>query len=230
MLTLHPEPRTYRPQPRNFLGTMEVFQGLPEDALKDLEGRMVEKKFAKGEGIYLSGDPALYVWFVKSGHVKATVDTSTGRCQTLCMVGQGQMFGSCCCLGGGSHPCNAAAAEDVIALRMPTQDFLALAARYAKVSAALVGQISRRLRVAKDTQAFEQETVEKRILRILLELVKDYGDAIPLTRRALAEMAGTTVETAIRTFVHLEAAGLVSSTRGLITVRDRKALAARLAA
>jgi CRP/FNR family transcriptional regulator len=69
-------------------------------------------------------------------------------------------------------------------------------------------------------QTFDQESVEKRILHILVNLVAEFGNTIPLTRREIAEMTGTTVETCIRTFSNLEKEGLVSSARGKITVKS----------
>jgi CRP-like cAMP-binding protein len=69
-------------------------------------------------------------------------------------------------------------------------------------------------------QTFEQESVEKRILHVLADMVLEFGNTIPLTRREIAEMAGTTVETSIRTFSKLEGEGLVSTSRGRIFVRD----------
>ncbi len=100
------------------------------------------------------------------------------------------------------------------------QDFLGLMDKYPEMSKAVVTQLSKRLRQAKDMQVFDQESVEKRILHILVNLVTEFGNTIPLTRREIAEMTGTTVETCIRTFSELEREGLVSSSRGKITVKS----------
>lgn len=94
----------------------------------------------------------------------------------------------------------------------------------------MIAQISDRLRRSKDTQAFDQETVEKRILHVLKELVEEFGTTIPLTRREVAEMVGTTVETSIRTFSRFEDEGLVATSRGRILVKNLKDLADRLEA
>jgi len=70
--------------------------------------------------------------------------------------------------------------------------------------------------------------VEKRILHVLVNLVSEFGNTIPLTRREIAEMAGTTVETSIRTFSRLEEEGLVSTSRGRIMVKDGQKLRDRI--
>lgn len=210
------------------LGGMEIFRKLPKEALREIEAKMVERKFAKGTTILLEGEPADRVWFVKEGHIKAMTQAANGRTQTLCMVSRNGMFGSCCSLGGGQYPCHVEAETDVTVFSLPLADFTALVVRYPQVSFVLSEQLSRKLRQAKQTQSVDQESVEKRILHSLVDLVREFGNTIPLTRREIAEIAGTTVETAIRTFSKLEADKLVSSTRGRITIKDVALLVERL--
>jgi len=218
------------PATRNFLPTMRIFKNVPEDALRDIERRMVEKRYHKQETISLEGDPAECVWFVKEGHVKAVAHVASGRCQTLCMVGPRGMFGACCSFGGGKYPCHSVAETDVTVVTLPMVDFTVMLSKYPQIGLALVGEISERLRLSKHTQTYDQEVVEKRILHALLRLVAEFGNTIPLTRREVAEMVGTTVETSIRTFSRLEAEGLVSTSRGRITVKNAGDLARKLEA
>lgn len=206
---------------------MEVLKSLPVDRLAEFEKKMIERKFQKGAPIFLEGDPAEYVWFVKEGHVKAVIHSAEGKDMTLCMVGANSMFGTCCCFGGGQYPCNSMAETDTTVVAYPMRDFMELLERYPEMSKAVVRALSERLRQSKDMQVFEQESVEKRILHVLVGLVSEFGNTIPLTRREIAEMCGTTVETCIRTFSHLEKEGLVSSTRGKITVRNVRDLMER---
>ena len=217
-----------KPAPKSFLATMDIFKKLPAAVLQEVERRMVEKRYIKHDPIFLEGDPAESVWFVKEGHVKAGNTAANGRCQTLCLVGPHSMFGTCCCLGGGEYPCSSVAESDVTVVSLPMKDFMVLLTRYPEISTALVAHISQRLRQSKNMQTFEQESVEKRILHVLLNLVGEFGNTIPLTRREIAEMAGTTVETSIRTFSRFEEEGLVSTTRGRITLKSTKDLNDRM--
>jgi CRP/FNR family transcriptional regulator len=205
---------------KSFISTLEIFKKLPPSQLSEIEKKMVERKFAKGESLFLEGDPAEYVWFVKEGHVKAVIHTANGRDLTLCMVGSNSMFGTCCCFGGEEYPCHSVAETETTVVAYPMQDFLNLMDRYPEISKSIVSHLSKRLRQAKDMQTFDQESVEKRILHILVNLVAEFGNTIPLTRREIAEMTGTTVETCIRTFSGFEKEGLVSSARGKITIKS----------
>jgi CRP-like cAMP-binding protein len=206
--------------PKSFISTLDVFKKLPASQLAEIEKKMVEKKFAKGESLFLEGDPAEFVWFIKEGHVKAVIHTANGRDLTLCMMGANSMFGTCCCFGGGAYPCHSVAETDITVASYPMQDFLSLMEQYPEISNAVVAQLSKRLRQSKDMQTFEQESVEKRILHVLVNLVAEFGNTIPLTRREISEMTGTNVETCIRTFSNLEKEGLVSSARGKITIKN----------
>ncbi|HJT23595.1 MAG TPA: Crp/Fnr family transcriptional regulator [bacterium] len=213
--------------PKSFVSSLEIFKKLPSVVLAEVEKKMAEKKYAKGESLFLEGDPAENVWFVKEGHVKAVIHTAGGKDLTLCMMGVNNLFGTCCCFGGGRYPCHTVAETEVTVVSYPMQDFLSLMGKYPEMSKAVILQLSNRLRQSKDMQAFDKESVEKRILHILVNLVAEFGNTIPLTRREIAEMAGTTVETSIRTFSAFEKDGLVSSVRGKITVKNLQHLVDR---
>ena len=214
--------------PKGLLASFEIFKKLPAEVLLEAEKTVFEKKYAKGDSIFLEGDPADYVWFVKEGHVKAVIHSAVGRDVTLCMNGSQTMFGSCCCFGEKTYPCHGMAETDATILAYPMREFLGLLDRHPALSHAVVEELSRRLRQSKGMQAFEQESVEKRILHVLTGLTGEFGNTIPLTRKEIAEMAGTTVETCIRTFSKLEKEGLVSSARGRIIIRNVKDLVERV--
>ncbi len=228
MLTINRARMGYLQAPfKKFLSTIEIFKNAPAGALQEIEGKMIEKKFTRHESIFLEGDSAEFVWFVKEGHVKAMVNAASGRCQTLCMMGAQNMFGTCCGLSG-QYPCHSVAETDVTVVAIPIADFRSFLGKYPGVALALVVHLSKRLRQSKGMQTFEQESVEKRILHVLVELFEEFGNTIPLTRREIAEMAGTTVETSIRTFSRLEEEGLVSTARGKIVIKDAQDLSDRI--
>jgi CRP-like cAMP-binding protein len=213
---------------KGFMSGMDIFKKLPPVRLAEIEKKMVEKKYAKGAVIHLEGDPAESVWFVKEGHVKAMVYTPNGRSVNLCVVGTKGMFGSCCCFSNGEYPCQGVAETDTTVYAFPMKDFLELLNQYPEMSRSVVEMVSKRLRHSKGTQVFEQESVEKRVLHVLLNMVEEFGKTIPMTRREIAEIAGTTVETCIRTFSTFEDEGLVSTERGKITVLNQQALTDRI--
>jgi CRP/FNR family transcriptional regulator len=64
------------------------------------------------------------------------------------------------------------------------------------------------------------ERVEQRLARTLLMLSAKLGPTLPFTRQELADMAGTTTETAIRITSQLKERRIIHSGRGKITILD----------
>lgn len=224
MLTMtRTKPAAYPRTQKSVLATMEPFKNLSPLALKDLESQVIEKKYEKRESIFLEDDRADYIWFVKEGHVKEVHHLPDGRDITLCMVGADGMFGISA-FNGGEYGFHSVAETDVTVLSFPIRAFQALMSKFPEVAKAVLSKISKLLSQSKETQTFSQESAERRLLHVLVEMVGEFGDTVPLTRREIAEMAGTAVETAIRTFTRLENEGFIKSVPGKIIVKKLDAL------
>jgi CRP-like cAMP-binding protein len=84
-------------------------------------------------------------------------------------------------------------------------------------------QLAQRLRAAHEQlRSFAHDPVPARLARALLAAARE-GEA-RVTRRALAEAAGTTVETAIRVLRRFERAGWIRGEVRLVHVVDEPAL------
>ena len=68
------------------------------------------------------------------------------------------------------------------------------------------------------------ERVEQRLASVLLMLSSKLSLTLPFTRQNIADMVGTTTETAIRVMSQLKDRGIIRSTRGKITILDEKKL------
>jgi len=215
-------------RPKNStLSMMPLFKNLSSDALQDLKKNMVEKKYAKRESIFLEDDQAEFVWFVQEGHVKEIHHAPDGRSNTLCMVGPNGLFGASA-FNGGDYGFHCVAETDCAVISFHVQYFLDFMGKHTQVARDILSKISILLRRAEDMHKFSHESAENRVLHVLLELAGEFGDVIPLTRREIAEMAGTSVETCIRTCVRLQEAGLLKSMNGRVMVRDAVGLRDRM--
>lgn len=198
---------------------MSFFGYIPSDDFWEIENHMVWKKYAKRESIFLENDLAESIWFVKAGHVKEINHSANGRDNTICMVGANGMFGVSA-FNGGEYGFHCVAETDATVVSFPIQFFHELMEKYPPIAREVLSIISKLLRRSKDMQTYSQESAEKRILHILVEMVREFGNVIPLTRKEIAEMAGTAVETCIRACVRLEEAGFMKSVHGQITVKN----------
>jgi len=66
--------------------------------------------------------------------------------------------------------------------------------------------------------------VEQRLARTLLMLSAKLGSTLPFTRQEIADMAGTTTETAIRITSQLKERGIIGSVRGKIIILNETKL------
>lgn len=209
------------------LAAIEIFKKIPATGMAEVERNVTEHRYAKRQTLFLEEDPADSLWFVKEGYVKEVTHTAEGRSLTLCLAGPGGILGTAC-FGGGEYGCHGVAETDAVVLSIPIRYFQELMGKYPVLARETVARISKLLRQSKDMHAFAQESAEKRVLHVLLSLVDEFGSAFSLTRREIAELAGTAVETTIRVVSRLQKEGFFQTNRGKFILRDRQALVERL--
>lgn len=220
--SIHPQTAAITP-----LSTLNLFQKVPPAGLMKIREQMVEKTYLKSETIFLEDEPANLVWFVKAGHVKEVHHSVNGRSRTICTVGPNGLFGVSAFVGG-NYGFHSIAETEVTVLSIPIYSLQGLMEKWPELAVAVLNHISKSLRKSKDVMRFAQETAEKRLLHVLVEMAGDYGNAIPLSRKEIAEMAGVAVETCIRTFKRLEGEGSLVLSRNRILVRDLDDLKERI--
>jgi CRP-like cAMP-binding protein len=121
------------------------------------------------------------------------------------------------------YPSGAEAVTDGSAWWLRRAAFLQLLDEEPRLGLEILTIVSRRLREAQDRlRSFAHDPVPARLAQALLGAISD-GEA-HLTRRALAEVAGTTVETAIRVLRRFEQGGVIRGEVGRVCVLDEEAL------
>jgi CRP-like cAMP-binding protein len=203
--------------------TMDIFQSTSFEDLQEIERHMLVRKYARRESIFREDDQADFVWLVKQGHVKEIHHSEEGRHTTLCMVGAKGLFGISA-FNGGSYGFDCMAESDATVLSFPIRSFQSLMGKYPEMGRIVVSEIAKLLRQSRNRQILSQESAEKRLLQVLVEMGVEFGDTIPLTRKLIASMAGTSVETCIRTFSRLKNAGLITSGNRKIMVKNAEFL------
>ena len=199
---------------QSFLATVEPFKHLSGIEQRSLFQLAKEMRYAKGETIFREGDLCNAVWVVKTGRVHLMKFLSDGKVSTTCVMALGDPF---CCLPAldrKEYPVDAVAAEESILLRVPIEAFHKAMAASPTFSQQTLCLFCERLREVEYRSCMLHEAAETRLAQVLLTLSKKFGQTIPLTRTELAEIAGTTPETAIRTLSRFKARGLISSSRG----------------
>jgi CRP-like cAMP-binding protein len=216
-----------------FLRSSPVFAGLPASELGALAASAREESCRAREYLFREGDPALSLWLVKSGHVRIVRHSRTGRDVVLELLGPGEIFGGVAVIERRPYPAAAQATEPSVVVRIPAEVAVGLAERHPSVVREMALLIGRRLRTAHDSvTSLAVEPVEARLAATLLRLADKEGlrtkrgVELPyhLTRQSLADMSGTTVETAIRVVSRWLRDALVEERAGRLLLRDRAGL------
>src|SRR5262245_44661920 len=212
-----------------------IFAGLPATDLAVLVASAREQRLQAREPIFAEGDPALWFCLVVEGRVRIFRQSKAGKDVVLELLGPGEPFGGVAVIERRPYPASAEAIEPTIILKIPQDVIVAMAERHASIVREMALRIGRRLRAAHDTvKSLAVDPVESRLAATLLRLAKQEGEpdrggvtlGISLTRRTLAEMSGTTVESAIRVMTRWQRDGLVRQSGRRLVLTDAEALRA----
>ena len=183
--------------------------------------------YEKGEEVFREGAPAADLCFVVLGRVKV-VKAGPQRDVILGLFGPGEPVGAVAAFEGRRFPASAVAIEPSTILRVPERAFFATIDSHPEmVRSLLQGLMLRQLEITRRL-ADLTAPVEQRIARFFLTLAARLGRttgeglAIPLvlSRLEIAELTGTTVETAIRVMSRWGKEDLVATTPDGFVVRD----------
>jgi CRP/FNR family transcriptional regulator len=202
-----------------------IFSGLADEELDELAELAGERRLAPDEYVFWEGDAPEWFYVVAAGRVKVLKHSSLGKEFIVAFFGPGEMFGEVAVFENKPYPASSQAVEETVILSIRRQQFLSFLAQRPQVALRIIGVLGGRLRDAQDRlKDFAGERVEQRLSRTLLMLSAKLGATLPFTRQEIADMAGTTTETAIRFMSRLKEGRIIRSTRGSITILDETRL------
>lgn len=212
-----------------------VFRGVPPKEMEALIPVTQSERFRPREFIFMEGDLSLWLYIVNSGRVKILKHSRAGKDVVLELLGPGEIFGGVAVLEKRPYPATAQAMETTDVLKIPRDPLLTLSERHPSIVKEMALMIGRRLRTAHESvKSLAVEPVEARLAATLVRLADREGKParsgieLPyhLTRQSLADMAGTTVETAIRVVSRWLKDGLVIDDSGRLVLKKPEALRA----
>jgi CRP/FNR family transcriptional regulator len=219
-----------------FLARCALFAGLPPKEVEALASVASEVRYRAREYVFMEGDPARWLCVVRTGRVKILRHARSGKDVVLEILGPGEVFGGVAVFERRPYPAAAQAAEPSATVKLPAEAMIALAERHPTIIREMALMMARRLRTAHDSvKSLAVDPVEARLAATLLRLGEregrrdEHGVSLPfhLTRQSLADMTGTTVETAIRIVSRWLKDGLVADEGGRFVLTDLDALRER---
>jgi CRP-like cAMP-binding protein len=216
------------------LSRIPVFEELGADDLGRVAQVAVPRAFAPQEVIFREGDDSDTCYIVRSGHACAIRQHSDGRMITLARFGPGDIFGELAMFDDERRSATVEAIDALSTVAIPGSAMRTVLRRHPEIAVKLVIALGRRLRAANERltrQSFQ--TVQSRVAAVLDQLVEQAraeGEAgqrdvlVTATQAELAQLAGSSRESASRFLAVLERAGVISQGRGRLTVHDPAAL------
>jgi CRP/FNR family transcriptional regulator, cyclic AMP receptor protein len=215
------------------LAQVGVFSELARPELEHVAEVAVPRSFDAGEVVFREGDESNTTYVVRAGHARAVRQHSDGRVLTLANFGPGEVFGELAMFDSDRRSATIEAIDDLELLAILGSDMQRLMREHPDIAVKLVITLGRRLREVNDRltrQSFQ--TVQSRVATVLAELVRDAqnegaGDhnvLITATQAELAQLAGSSRESASRFLATLERASIITQGRGKLTVHEPDAL------
>lgn len=217
------------------LQSMALFRRLsPEDRTR-LAPHARIRDYQRGEQIFAEGSPSDRFHAIARGRVKVFKMTPAGKDVILEIFGLGDPLGAVAVYEGWPFPASAVALEDTTCISIERSAFFALLeAHPTLVRGLMLGLTHRLVELTNRLAELSGGKVEPRFARLFLKLAGEVGRAapsgtvvaMPLSRQELADLTGTTIETAIRIMSRWGKERIVLTEKSGFVVADSKALEA----
>jgi CRP/FNR family transcriptional regulator, cyclic AMP receptor protein len=213
----------------SLLARTEVFEDLEERELKEVAQVAVPRSWERGEVIFREGDVGDTCYLLRSGAVLLTREHQDGRMIALAELRSGAMFGELAMFRGETRSATAEAVEDTTAVALLARDVQRLIRHNPDIALKLLAAMGERVRRTNERllqQSFQ--TVAGRVASAVLAQVMARQDEgaperdvlVQATQAEIAQLAGTSRESASRFLAILEREGVVSLGRGKVTVHE----------
>jgi CRP/FNR family transcriptional regulator len=217
------------------LRRVPVFSTLSDEELAQVAQVAMARRFEAGSVVFKEGDDGSTCYIVRTGRARAIREHPDGRSITLAHFDPGDIFGEMAMLDGERRSATVETTEDTEAIAILSADMHRLLREHPDISIKLIGALGQRLRSTNERLARQSfQTVQSRVAAALAQLVaaarSEGGGAaerdvlITITQAELAQLAGSSRESASRFLAVLERAGIIAQGRGRLTVHDPEAL------
>jgi CRP-like cAMP-binding protein len=215
------------------LARVPVFEALEPGDLARVAAVAVPRGFAPNHIIFREGDQSDTCYVVSSGHARAVREHPDGRTISLAHFGPGDIFGELAMFDDERRSATVETLDQVEAVAILGSDMRRLIREHPDLAVKLVISLGRRLRETNERLSRQSfQTVQSRVAEVLGQLHEqaraeapdDADVVVTITQADIAQLAGSSRESASRFLAVLERAGVVTQGRGRVTVLDAEAL------
>jgi CRP-like cAMP-binding protein len=215
------------------LRRVPVFGTLGEDELVRVAEVAVPRRYGAGEVVFREGDESNTCYIVHSGKARAQREHPDGRSITLSNFGPGDIFGELAMFDNERRSATVETVEVTEVVAILGGDMRRLMREHPEIAVKLVAALAERLRATNERLARQSfQTVQSRVASVLAQMVEtaradgvgERDVLITSTQADLAQLAGSSRESASRFLAVLERAGIITQGRGKLVVHDAEAL------
>lgn len=204
--------------------TTPVFAGLPPPALDALLREAVVKPVARGETLFVQGDPVASFFVVLDGWVKVYRLTRSGSEAVVAVFTRGQSFAEAAAFTGGVFPASGEAVTEGRILKLASGNLLRLIRENPDVGLAMLASTSMHLHMlVQQIEQLKAHTGAQRVAEFLLSLTDtSQGDcriSLPYDKVLIAGRLGMQPESLSRAFSRLRSFG-VKVEQNVATIND----------
>jgi CheY-like chemotaxis protein len=201
-----------------------------EEELKNLTLNREKRIYKKKSEIFREGDFPFYLFFIEKGKIKTYKTNEDAKELIINLHSEGDFFGYVNLMRENSYMESAAAIEDCEITLIPKTEFFKLIHQNRQVSQMFIKMLSDNIKENEEQLLkLAYNSVRKRISECLLKFVdqsdnKNLENGLKISREDLSNMAGTSIETAIRTLSDFKDEKLIEISSGKIKIIDQKKL------
>jgi len=219
------------------LRTIPMFRGLAPEVQQQLSTLAAIRDYRRGDYLWHEGDDSDALTLLVKGRVKIVREVEAGDV-ILEIFGEGEPVGSIAVYNYMPYPASAIALENVTALTIPRRDYFELLDRQPEFARGIIRELTR-LTVALTRKLAEArgQRVDARVAQLFLALADRMGKEtkdgveipLQLSRQEIADLVGTTVESAIRVMSRWGREGVLITREKSFVLPSRERLTAVLA-
>ncbi len=217
---------------RSILANAGIFEGLDSAQIDALARMAVRKTYRTREIVLRKGDPAMQMYVIAKGRLKAITAGAEGRQAALSIMGPGEVFGEVALLDGEPRSATITALEPCELIILNRNDFYHFLERNPSAAIGLLQVLARRLR--RLSERVEDSTfleipgrLAKALVRLAQRYGRDVGDGtrieLKLSQQELGDLVGATRESVNKQLRAWQSDGLLEQEKGRVILKDVEA-------
>ena len=204
------------------LGTLRG-SGLIDMKLENYESEQLSKK----THVYQEGKRSKYLYYLKTGKVKAYRLHEDGKDYITNLYSAGDFMGYLPLLEDSSYKDSASVLEDAEIVLIPKEEFLSLVYSDEGIARKFIKIVAQNVQDKEDRLlSLAYSSLRKRVARALIDIYSKFGEEDPsgqsldISRDDIAHYVGTATESLIRTLSDFKAEKLLEIKEGKIRIQD----------